>query len=148
MVVDGSGFTSRWSPDGKQLLYSVYSSASGYRPTLWLASGQRESVGANAVNLQLASWPSKCAFGAAAIYCAVPNSLVEGAGLSPEVANQTPDTFYRIDLATGQKSVLAVPSSVGGQNQYSADVVYVSLDETQLYFHNTISGKLETIRLK
>jgi Tol biopolymer transport system component len=148
MVVDGSGFTSKWSPDGKQLLYSVYNSASGYRPTLWLASGQRDSVGANAVNLQIATWPSKCAFGAVTIYCAVPTTLPEGAGLAPEVASMTPDAFYQIDLATGQKSLLAVPASIGGQNQYSADVVYVSLDETQLYFHNTISGKLETIRLK
>jgi Tol biopolymer transport system component len=148
MVVDGSGFTSKWSPDGKQLLYSVYTSASGYRPTLWLASGQRESVGANAVNVQLATWPSKCAFGSGAIYCAVPTMLPEGAGLAPEVANLTPDTFYRIDLATGQSSLLAVPASLSGENQYCADVVYVSLDESQLYFHNTISGKLETIRLK
>jgi len=61
------------------------------------------------------------------------------------VANNIPDQFYKIDLNTGAKTLLAKP--VGDLSQYSASQVMVSDDGSTLYFVDKATGKLYSINL-
>lgn len=147
-VVDGLNFSSSWSSTGNSLLYSTASLDNNYNPKLWLTSGTVDTLGGSSLDLQLNTWPDKCAFNnsGSSLYCAEPVSLPRGAGLYPEVAKGVPDVFYRIDLNTGTKVPLAIP--VGSQSSYSADSVWLSSDESLLYFIDSTTSRLQSIRLK
>lgn len=143
-LVEGRGFESQWSPTGSHLLYSVYNSDSGYRPTLWIteASGERIGIGRKPLNLN--TWAHKCSFSSTTkIYCAVPETLEEGAGLFPEIADTTPDNLYEINLTTGVKRLIAIPEeSVTMQN------IMVSGDGRYLYYTDVNTGRISKINLK
>ena len=79
-------------------------------------------------------------------YCAVPESLPEGAGYVPEVADNTPDLIYKIDLTTGAKTLLARPT--GDRNNYTVEQLMVSSDGSVLYFVDKQTGRLYSIKLK
>jgi hypothetical protein len=146
--VDGLKFTGSWSPAGSYLLYSTASAVDGYEPRLWLTEGKTGDVGYSQTDLQLNTWPDKCAFDKSetSIYCAVPIELSQGAGLYPDLANTVPDVFYRIDLVSGNKVPLALP--VGSQQSYTAQSVSLSPDQSTLYFVDRATGTLHSIRLK
>lgn len=148
LVVDGSGFTGRWSDDGSRMLYSVYNSSTGYRPNLYIVDAKGDAIGLNKEDLNLQTWPDKCAFSGSSLYCAVPTSLPEGAGLAPESTQFVTDYFYRVDLTTGQKSRIAVPTSADGSQQYNAEKLYLSKDGKSMYFRNGFTGRLATIALE
>jgi sugar lactone lactonase YvrE len=80
------------------------------------------------------------------MFCAVPQGLPRGAGIYPEIAYQYPDNFYRVDLNSGVKTLLASP--VGSEGAYSGYNLTVSADGTILYFTDRNSGTLQSIRLK
>ncbi len=146
-TVNGSGFVSSWSPAGNSLLYSVYSDSTDYLPNLWVTNGQTSRLGDLKVSLNLATWPEKCTFsGENSLYCAVPQGLPRGAGLYPEIANSYPDNFYRVDLSTGSKTLIASP--VGDLGGYTAYNLSVSDDGQFLYFTDQDSGLLQSIRLR
>lgn len=146
-VVNGSGFTSQWSPAGNSLLYSVHSESTDYLPNLWVTNGQTSRLGDLKVSLNLATWPEKCTFsGENSLYCAVPQGLPRGAGLYPEIANSYPDNFYRVDLSTGAKTLIASP--VGDLGGYTAYNLFISDDGQFLYFTDQDSGLLQSIRLR
>lgn len=149
-TVSGRGFQSEWGPGGDKLLYSVFSKQSSYNPTLYITDGGTDSIGSNTVNLDLQTWPSKCSFNGSAtsLFCAVPQYLEQGTGLFPESANGIPDDFYRIDLATGKKTLIARPVGANGLTQFSASQLFLSADETLLYFYDKNSGKIQKIQLK
>jgi hypothetical protein len=110
LEVEGRGFMPLWSPDGKTILYSVWSAASDYRPELWVSGGDPDTINKNRTKLDLMTWANKCAWaGSGMIYCAVPDSLPSAAGLQPDLFTNIPDSFYRIDLRTGQKTYLGRP---------------------------------------
>ncbi len=69
--------------------------------------------------------------------------MPEGAGLQPSVADDTPDTIYRIDINTGLQTKIAVPE--GG---HTVGSVMVSPDRSTLYFTDKASGILNMIKLK
>jgi len=146
-TVKGSNFESKWSPAQTDLLYSVAKQDEDYKPTLWITSGSEATLGSSHLDLQLNTWSSKCTFNTSgtSIYCAEPIELPRAAGLYPELAQGTPDVFYRIDLRSGQKIPLAVP--VGNQPFYSAETVSLSPDESLLYFVDSNTGALHSIRL-
>ncbi len=146
--VDGLKFKGDWSPGGSYLLYSTASAVDGYQPRLWLTEGSTGNIGYSQTNLQLNTWADKCAFDTTetSIYCAVPIELPEGAGLYPDLAKGVPDVFYRIDLTSGNKVPLALP--VGTQSSYSAQSVSLSADQSVLYFVDSVTGSLHSIRLK
>jgi Tol biopolymer transport system component len=146
-IVQGSGFTSSWSPEGNSLLYSIHSEATDYLPNLWVTNGQTSNLGDIKVSLNLATWPEKCNFaGENSLYCAVPQGLPRGAGLYPELANDYTDNFYRIDLDTGVKTLIASP--VGEVGGYTAYDLFVSADGSILYFTDYHTGGLQSIRLE
>jgi hypothetical protein len=145
-TVQGAGFTSRWSPRGDSLLYSVYNQATDYLPNLWITGGQTGQLGNLKVSLDLATWPDKCTFSVSnELYCAVPKGLPRGAGLYPEMANDYSDVFYKVDLNSGQKTLLANP--VGSNLNYTVHNLFLSTDESILYFTDQ-NGILQSLRLK
>lgn len=145
--VAGSGFTSKWSPSGKSLTYSVYNAQTDYLPNLWVTSGKTGEMGELKVSLNINTWPEKCTYtDDSTMFCAVPQGLPRGAGIYPEIASQYPDNFYRVDLNSGVKTLLASP--VGSEGAYSGYNLTVSADGTILYFTDRNSGTLQSIRLK
>jgi Tol biopolymer transport system component len=150
LQTDGRGFQGAWSPNGDKLLYNVYNSASNYNPTLWITNASGDNIGVNNTSLKVNTWASKCAFasGGGSVYCAVPNSLPDGTGLYPELAATTPDTFYKIDLTTGQQTVLAEPVNSRGSDTYTASNVILSPQGDYLYFTDIQTGLVYKIQLK
>ena len=144
LIIDGRGFKSKWAPKGDLLLYSVYSSSSNLKPELWLANAQGENIGAGRNKLEVQTWADKCVFAAATeIYCAVPESLEEGAGLFPDLAKNTKDNLYKIDTRTGLKKLIAIPD-----HGFTMSDLIVSADGSYLYFTDANTGKINKIKLK
>ncbi|MGE5425836.1 MAG: TolB family protein [Bacillota bacterium] len=143
-IVNGRGFQPLWSDSGDKLLYSVYSSDRGMNPSLWIVGAQGDEIGQNRTELGLNTWAEKCNFATNTdLYCAVPESLPEGAGLFPELATNTSDLLYKIDLKTGAKKLIAIPDS-------GATIANIMVSDTQdlLYYTDAQTGKLYEIRLK
>ena len=84
-------------------------------------------------------------FNEATIYCAIPQGLPRGAGLYPEIADDYPDNFYRINLSNGMKTLIASP--VGESGGYSATNIFFSNDGNIMYFVDKGTGQLQSIRL-
>ncbi|MFA5128124.1 MAG: hypothetical protein WC457_03950 [Patescibacteria group bacterium] len=123
LTVEGMGFTSQWSPTGKKLLYSVYSPRTDLKPELWITNSYGNDIGSGRTSLEIETWPSKCTFaGDSTVYCGVPQTLSQGAGISPAIAAGTTDDLYKIDLTTGLKTKIATDGT------YSISTI--SYDET------------------
>ena len=143
-IVEGRGFEGQWSSKGDRLLYSVYSSTSGYKPTLWIVEAQGENIGQNRINLKLETWADKCTFADNnTVYCAVPRNLSEGAGIFRSDLDNSPCDIYKIDLETGFKSKIAIPSG-----NHNIEKILVAGNGNYLYFNSKIDGRLYEIRLK
>jgi len=144
LTIDGRGFDPLWSPKGDNLLYSVYSSSSDLKPELWITNAQGENIGSGRVKLDIQTWADKCVFSAATeIYCAVPESLEEGAGLFPDLAKSTKDNLYKIDTKTGLKKLIAIPDG-----DFTMSDLIVSDNGYYLYFTDVNTGKINKIKLK
>lgn len=146
LMVDGRGFEPKWSPQGDKITYSVYNADSGYRPTLYIVNAQGDEIGTGHFNTGLNTWAHKCTFNSSgsSLYCAVPRNLPEGAGIMPNLASNIQDDFYRVDMRTGEVSFLA-EGAMGG---YDVSKMYLSSDESLLYFVDKYTGRLRYIRLK
>lgn len=143
LVVEGIGFDSLWSPNGKQLLYSVSGSYSDYKPLLWIVDATSSTMGDNRRSLTVNTWVDKCIWASATtLYCAVPISLPSNAGLQRNLYENESDALYRLNLAAGTSTLLAVPSKETPMNN-----LRVSTDETLLYFTNS-DDHLEVMKLK
>lgn len=150
-VTSGRGFEGSWSPDGQRMLFSTYSASSNYNPTLHIVDAQGDSIGANNRALDIATWSDKCTFNKSgnALYCAVPDagSLPSGSGIYRNQAANAPDSFYRVDLVTGSKVLLANPVGTDGSRQFSAVNMTLSPDEKTLYFTDAPTGRVLTLKI-
>ncbi len=143
-IIEGRGFEPKWAPQGDKLLYSVYSSANNLKPMLWLVNASGDNIGSNRISLNVETWADKCTFANATdLYCAVPQSLEEGAGLFPEMANNTKDNLYKIDLQTGLKKLIAIPNG-----DYSISDINISDNGYDLYFTDQTTKTLHQVKLK
>ncbi len=143
-VVEGRGFQSTWAPDGEKLLYSVYSSDNNMKPLLWVVNSSGDNIGTDRKSLKIETWAEKCNFHSSnEVYCAVPNELQEGAGLFPELAKNTTDTLYKIDINTGARKIVAIP-----ENDYNISNIIISDDENHLFFTDELTKKIHKINLK
>jgi Tol biopolymer transport system component len=109
LTVEGRDFRPVWTPDGKRVLYSVYSERSGFRPELWIVDASGDMIGERRTFLNINTWADKCDFGATNsryVYCGVPETLQEGAGFVPNIADLTGDTIYKIDTQTGARTAI------------------------------------------
>ncbi len=144
LVVDGWGFDYKWSPTGGRMLYNVYNSKSDYKPVLWISDAEGDSIGSNRKNLQINTWAEKCAYpDENTIYCAVPQTMETGVGLSPSLSDTVPDNFYKIDLRTGLRTLVATPY----QGATARDVT-ISGDGQYLFFTDQATGRLNRIQLR
>ncbi len=146
LEIKGAGFKGKWLEDGKHLLYNSYFDENGSRPNLWITRADPGNIGLNNNSLNLQTWVDKCTTQGTIAYCAVPESLPEGAGYVPEVADNIPDLIYKVDLATGAKTLIARPR--GDRDNYTAEKLMVSPDGKWLYFVDKQSGRLYSIQLK
>ncbi|MFH0840379.1 MAG: hypothetical protein V1865_00120 [bacterium] len=139
-TTEGRGFEPLWSPAGNRLLYSVYSSTENYLPRLWTVEAQGDNIGANRMPIDLQTWAHKCTFvNNDEAYCAVPQSLEEGAGMFPMLAAGTNDDLYKINIAYGTKSLI-------GKMDYDMSNLMVTEDKEYLYFTD-IDNQLHRIEL-
>ncbi len=128
-TVEGDGFEPQWSPTGEKLLYSVYSTRSDFKPELWITDSYGDNIDNNRQLLKLNTWAHKCTFsGDTTLYCAVPKDLPQGAGMLPEVASDSTDVMYKIDLKTGLKTAI----DLGGD--YNVTQINFDKVKNQLYF--------------
>jgi len=133
LAVEGSNFEPQWSTTGQKLLYSVNSTRSDYKPELWVVDSYGDSIGNNRTLVNLNTWASKCTFsGDTTLFCAVPRVLPTGAGMNKNVANNTYDDLYKIDLATGLKT----PISMGNDN-YTVDNISYNTQKNKVMFTDT-----------
>lgn len=143
-IIEGRDYRSQWSPDGERLLYSVYSVNTNLNPTLWVVDAKGENIGRDRTPLQVQTWADKCTFADALnIYCAVPSYLEKGSGLVPDYAANVPDDFYKINIASGAKTLLAIPN-IG----YNAVQLSLSADGQYLYFVDKNTGQINQLKLK
>ncbi len=143
LVVEGLNFDSLWSPDGKLLMYSVTGSYSNDKPLLWAVKATSSSMGDDRRSLGLNTWVDKCTWTSASIaYCAVPLDLPPNAGLGRALYEKEPDALYKINLATGAVTLVAIPEGDTSMNN-----LYITDDDSKLYFSNAY-GQLEMMRLK
>ena len=134
----------KWSPQGDRLLYSVYSSSNDLKPELWVALAQGENIGAGRAKLNIQTWADKCTFTSKTeVYCAVPEELPEGAGLFRELAKNTKDNLYKIDIQTGLRKLVAIPDG-----KFTMSDLIVSDNGYYLYFTDTNTGRINKIKLK
>lgn len=142
-VIEGRGLQYQWSTNGDKLLYSVYNTNDNSNPRLWIVDSNSNTIGQNRKSFSLQTWASKCTFASdTEIYCAVPNSLPEGSGLFPELADQTEDSLYKIDLTTGTQKLIAVPNG-----SYNISQITVTEDQKSLYFTDKFSGSIYKVNL-
>lgn len=129
LVVEGRGLQTKWSKTGSKLLHSVYSSASDFKPELWISDATPDSVGNNRKLLNVQTWASKCAMSDDRfVFCGVPEKLDTGAGFAPAIANTTIDRLYKIDTNTGLKTDIPLDSN------HTIDTITLSDDGHTLYF--------------
>lgn len=141
-IVEGRGFQGSWSPTGKKMLYSVYSTRSNYKPELWIVNSEGDSIGTGRKMLNLNTWSSKCAFNDDRfIYCAVPQTLQTGAAFAPSLADNTPDQIYKIDTETGIKSQINL------KENHTVNNMYIGNDGKTLYFTDKNSTGLFSLPL-
>lgn len=144
LIVEGRDFRPQWSSDGRRVLYSVYNSQNGYRPTLWITDAQGESIGANRRSIGLNTWADKCTFtDATTAYCAVPTSLQEGIGFQPTLARDIPDQIFRVNIETGTKTLVGSPLEGASVSNPS-----VSADGRYLFYTDARTGVLREMQLR
>ena len=143
-TVEGRGFDPLWDPNGQRLVYSVYSSSSELKPQLWIVDAQGDGIGDNRQRLGIQTWANKCNFANKTdLYCAVPKELPEGAGLFPQLAQESSDVIYKVNLTTGAKTLVAIPD-----DNYNIDNIVVTDNESDIYFTDATTGLIHTMKLR
>ncbi|MFH1456504.1 MAG: hypothetical protein ABIF17_00105 [Patescibacteria group bacterium] len=147
--INGTRFESKWSPKGTRLLYDVVMAERGFRPMLWTVSVSGSLVSSYKTNLGLYTWVNKCAFvSETEIYCAVPKSMPEGAGLYPESLDSADDVIYHIDLSANRKDIVADPVLQESDVEFKIASLEISSDKQFLFFFDKNSEKIYSIKLK
>lgn len=142
-TIEGRDLRFAWKPKGDQLLYSVYNSQSDFNPSLWIVNTDPKLLATGRRNLEIKTWADKCSFASETIvYCAVPQKLETGMGLSPGLADSVPDDIYKIDIQTGTKKLIAEPL-------YSTTIqqIIISEDGKYLYWLDKNTGQINKMDL-
>lgn len=135
-----------WSPDGNSLLLSNIDGKGGSK----LQLGLTNSLGGEYTNLGIPTFISKCAWSKTGktVYYALPGSIPAGMVLPNDYAAgkfNTQDTFWKVDIATGEKSRLIELEKITAA--YDAADLFLNSDESLLFFINRLDGKLYQITL-
>lgn len=142
--IEGRGFQPQWSEKGDKLLYSVYSSENNMKPQLWSVNAAPGEIGSSRQTLGVNTWAEKCTFADdQEAYCGVPQKLPEGAGIFPEMAQNTSDQIYKINIDKGSKELVATPNK-----DISVSEIQVSGDGKTLFFTDTKSKNVHKMELE
>jgi len=148
LKIAGTNFKAIWSPSGQKIVYQSVAAATGYRPNLFVAGVSAGNPGSS-LDLDLQTWVDKCVFaGENDLYCAVPESLPDAAGLYTEIIENEKDSIYRLNLATGAKEKIADPIDDSGATIFNISRLSVSADGATLFFWDENTGKVYKIRLR
>lgn len=148
--VSGTRFEGMWAPRGDRMVYQVISPDTRYNPSLWTVDVYGDNIGANHYALSLVTWIDKCAFNQSGsmLYCAVPESLPDGAGIDRSIVGiSVADDIYAVDLSTGLRTLLGRPVSEAGSGMQAAKLMVGSNDE-MLYVWDARSQAVVSMRLK
>lgn len=135
-----------WSPNGSVLLKSSVDKKGGSKMQIDITNGS----GGEYKNLGIPTLASKCAWSKDSkfIYYAQPNSIPEDTVMPNDYMENkfnTSDTFWKINLATGEKSRLINLDEI--QTKYDAASLFLNTSESLLFFINRIDGKLYKLTL-
>jgi hypothetical protein len=102
-----------------------------------------ELIGTGRNKFEIKTWADKCTFASeSTVYCAVPETLETGTGFLPNLADNTPDNFYKIDLQKGTQELIAQPLF-----PTTVDKMIVSEDAKTLYWLEKNSAQLKEMKL-
>ncbi len=142
--VDGMNFTPLWSPDGAYMLYSAAGSSDDFKPRLYAITGSGDNRGGGRRAINLYTTADQCTFSDnRTAYCSVPDSMPDGAGMSPEVLSNIPDSIYKVNVVTGAVTLIGRPDTDTAIASLS-----VSQDGTTLFFTDQASGNIKKMMLK
>ncbi len=135
-----------WSNDGTHILVSSSDKKDGTKTSLFVLDSQ----GKNQKNLDIPTFVSKCIWSKdnKTIYYALPGSIPENALLPNDYMSgkiKTADTFWRVDITTGEKTRIIDLNEIKGQ--FDATDFFLNSNESFLFFINRIDGKLYKISL-
>ena len=146
-VADGRDFRPLWFPTGEKLVYSVYNSRDGYKPSLWIVDAIGDRIGENRVKLPVNTWADRCSFNTtgSALYCARPKEMPAMAGLFPNLIEEEniKSEIIKINTQTGKVTTV-------GQPDIAADITNIVVTEKEdiIYFQDSTDNLLKRIRLK
>jgi hypothetical protein len=134
-----------WSPDGKQALVSSLANIDSKMVTLGLVS-----LDGKYTELNIPTLVSKCVWSSdgKTFFYALPGGIPDGAIMPNDYQNKkftTKDTFWKVDITTGQKSRLVETKDI--LSDYDSINLFLSPTQDALYFVNKIDGKLYRIAL-
>jgi hypothetical protein len=134
-----------WSPDGKQALVSSLASKDSKMVTLGLVT-----LDGKYNDLNIPTTVSKCvwSFDGKTLYYALPGGVPDKAVMPNDYQDNkfnTEDTFWKMDIATGQKDRVIGTTEISGK--YDSSNLFLSPTQGALYFVNKIDGKLYRIVL-
>lgn len=142
LIVDGTSFHNIWAPDGNHLLYSVADPGNGYKATLWYADSRGDRNGDSRRKMAVSTLVSKCTFASTTTaYCGVPREMPAGGG-SDESLITASDDVYKINITTGNATLVAIPAA--DTKIFSPSV---SSDGAN-FFYADAAGRLNVIRLQ
>lgn len=146
LTVEGLGFQPTWSPDGDRVLYSAHNGASNLEPTLWIDGANNDTIGAAKNFLGVNTWASKCSFmNNDEVLCAVPDPdrLIPGIGFAPQLATDTNDSIYKINIKSGLQTLVGKPDG-----EHTIDSLSVSKDGNELFMKEQATGQILKMQLK
>lgn len=135
-----------WSADGSFLLESSVETTGATKLQLSVMN----SIGGEYKTLGIPTMVSKCAWSKNnnIIYYALPSSIPAGATMPNdynEAKFNTSDTFWKVNVTTGEKTRLVNLDKI--DQAYDASKLFLSPDESNLFFVNRIDGKLYQLSL-
>lgn len=143
LIVEGLNFHSKWTPDGKRLVYDVTGSESNFKPTLWVVDATAATMGENRRSLSVNTWVEKCVFAdSSTLYCAVPLLLPDDAGLQPGLVKDEDDAVYRIDLEGGAVRLIGIPVETTAMENLAIS------DDGSLLYYTDEKDRLSFMRLR
>ena len=142
LIVDGTSFHNIWAPNGKNLLYSVADPENSYKATLWYADSEGDRNGESRRKMAVSTLVSKCTVASdTTVYCGVPREMPPGGG--SDVSSITAsDDLYKINVATGNATLVAIPAA--DTKIFSPSI---SSDGAN-FFYSDAAGRLNIIRLQ
>ncbi|EKE11564.1 MAG: hypothetical protein ACD_15C00059G0002 [uncultured bacterium] len=135
-----------WNSDGTMFLRSNVDQKGGHKMELGFAN----SLGGEYKNIGLPTFVSKCVWSKnnSFVFCALPGSISEKNILPNDYLDSsftTNDTFWKVNLKTGEKTRVVPLEEL--KTTYDATGLFLSYNESYLFFVNKIDDKLYRIRL-